>query len=497
MWNVTTTLYLDDTSIRLLVSQGLKIKKWAEMQLEPGLITDSVVNQEGEVALRVKNLLKSQKVNGRHIALGFSGLHSLTRPTTLPQLPKNMLPEAVFREARRVLPVPIDQMYIAWRQIPCPRGKTRIFIAATPRKTFDSMVKTLKMAGVEPHRASIKPLVLTKSLPVNNAVLIDLQPAEFDIVIMVDGIAQPVRTVSLPQEELSWSQKLNMVINDLDRTIKFYDTNNPEKPLDSALPIYCSGVFTEKPEMLKPLAESTSHPVNLLTPNFKGIEQLDLSRYGVNVALAVNAQNPSREIAFPIANLNMLPTRYQPKPISMAKVVGIPAGAAAVAIAIPLIMTLQSNAANIATVQNQLDITNQMVNQKLKQKAELNAAIVDLQKKVTAKQKEVENLKLTLQSLHGHQEYVSGDLLATLSNLPEGITLSSIVETGSGLALCGSAPTEAAVHEYAQIVLQYARTLQSTARYTQTTINSLKISPPEKGAVTGRIDFTLTLGRGS
>jgi type IV pilus assembly protein PilM len=497
MWNETTTLYVDDTSIRLLVSQGLKIKKWAEMQLEPDLIKDSIVNEEGEIALRVKNLLKSQKVNSRHVTLGFSGLHSLTRPATLPQLPKNMLPEAVFREARRILPVPIDQMYIAWRQIPCPQGKTRIFIAATPRKTFDSMIKTLKMAGVEPHRASIKPLALTKSLPVNSAVLIDLQPAEFDIVIMVGGIAQPVRTVSLPQEELSWAQKLNMVINDLDRTIKFHDTNNPEKPLDPGLPIYCSGVFTEKPELLKPIAESTRHPVNLLTPNFRGIEQLDLSRYGVNIAMAINAQNPSREIAFPIANLNMLPARYQPKPISMAKVVGIPAGAAVVAIAIPLIMMLEGNAANIVTTQNQLDITNQMVNQKLKQKAELNTVIVDLQKKAAARQKEAENLNLTLQSLRSHQEYVSGDLLTTLSNLPADVTLSSIVETGSGLVLCGSAPTEAVVHEYAQIILQYARTLKSSDRYSQTTINSLKISPPEKGSGSGRIDFTLTLHRGS
>ncbi len=43
MWNETVTLYIDDTSIRLLVSQGQRVKKWADLQLEPGLVKGSVV----------------------------------------------------------------------------------------------------------------------------------------------------------------------------------------------------------------------------------------------------------------------------------------------------------------------------------------------------------------------------------------------------------------------------------------------------------------------
>ncbi len=95
----------------------------------------------GRLPLRIKQLFQSQKVNTRKVILGFSGLHSLTRPATLPQLPKAMLPEAVAREARRVLPVPLDQLYLTWRTIPCPKGRIQVFIAATPRKTADSLVQ--------------------------------------------------------------------------------------------------------------------------------------------------------------------------------------------------------------------------------------------------------------------------------------------------------------------------------------------------------------------
>jgi Tfp pilus assembly PilM family ATPase len=148
MWNDLVTLYIDDTSIRLLISQGQTIKKWASVKLEPGLIKGSIVLQEAEVIARIKQLLQSQEVTTKKVILGFSGLHSLTRPATLPQLPKAMLPEAVVREARRVLPVPLDQLYLFWRIIPGSKGKIQIYMAATPRKTVDSLVKVLNGAGL-------------------------------------------------------------------------------------------------------------------------------------------------------------------------------------------------------------------------------------------------------------------------------------------------------------------------------------------------------------
>ena len=175
MWNDTVTLYIDDTSLRLMVSHGQTIKKTANMTLEPGLIKGSVVLQEEEVINKIKQLLQSQEVDARKVILGFSGLHSLTRPATLPQLPKAMLPEAVVREARRVLPVPLDQLYLSWKIIPGPRGKTQIYIAATPRKTVDSLIKIVQGAGLEVTRLSIKPLALTKLMPANTSILVDLQ----------------------------------------------------------------------------------------------------------------------------------------------------------------------------------------------------------------------------------------------------------------------------------------------------------------------------------
>ena len=104
------TLYLDDTSIRLLVTSGQRIKKWADVPLEPGMMKNAVILKQEEVAAKIKQLFKVRKINTKKIILGVSGLHCLTRPILLPQLPKDMLEEAIRREAKRILPVSPEQL---------------------------------------------------------------------------------------------------------------------------------------------------------------------------------------------------------------------------------------------------------------------------------------------------------------------------------------------------------------------------------------------------
>ncbi len=45
------TLYVNDTSLRLMVTDGKQIKEWAELSLEPGLVENTVVIKEAEFAV--------------------------------------------------------------------------------------------------------------------------------------------------------------------------------------------------------------------------------------------------------------------------------------------------------------------------------------------------------------------------------------------------------------------------------------------------------------
>ena len=507
MWNETVTLFIDDTSIRLLVAQGQKVKKWAELKLEPGLVKGSVVNKESEVSAKIKQITQSQKIGSKKITLGFSGLHSLTRPATLPQLPKSMLPEAVAREARRVLPVPLDQVYLNWCKLPGPKEKIQVFMTAIPRKTADSLVRVVRGAGLEPSVMAIKPLVLTKALKDRAAILVDVQPAEFDIVIVTDGVPQPIRTLTFPEEEISWEQKLEMIVSDIDRTIKFFDTNNPEKPLQESIPIYISGDLQNKPDLCKELSEKLGHPYKMLSTVLKGLEQIDTVRYMVNLAMATKASKSALDATFSIGDMNLLPAPYQPKPMSLTKAVGIPGAVAVAGLVIPMVLMIQSTSSSISAKQAELDMTNQFVNQKTVQKLELTKSITELEGKIALAQKENDDLTSVLNSITARQEYVRGDLRLALGSLSPSITLNTLSESEGTVTLSGSAPNAQDLYSYVQSILQYARTLDLSERFTQTIVSSITTtespSDPEAEEETqgqepqtnGTIEFTLTFER--
>ena len=292
-------LYIDDISIRMLVTHGKRIKKWADLPLEPGLIKNGVVIKGAEVATKLKQFLKAQKVSARKVIISVSGLHCLTRPLTLPPLPHQMLEEAVKREAKRVLPVPLEQLYISWQTIPSPDENTRAFVVAMPHKPVDVMFKMLNQAGLKPDLMDLKPLVLANMVKEPTAVVVDVQPTEFDIVIMSDGVAQPIRTVPLPDEAKTWKGKLQKISSELDRTIQFFNSNNPENPLDTSVSIFASGELVDKPKLCKSLSDELGFPVlPLPSPLLKCPQGLDPNHYMVNIGLTLNKLSPRNEQYF-------------------------------------------------------------------------------------------------------------------------------------------------------------------------------------------------------
>jgi len=474
------TLYIDDTAIRLLVTAGKRIKKWADLPLEPGLVKGAVVIKEAEVAAKTKQLVKALKVKTKKVVVGLSGLHSLTRPITLPQLPKAMLDEAVIREAKRVLPVPLDQFYISWQTIATTDSGIHVFVVAIPRKTADTLLKMLYKAGLAPQIMDLKPLALTKMVTEPTAVIVDVQPTEFDIVIMADGVPQPIRTVPLPSEAQSWEEKLPMIRADLDRTIKFYNSNNPEKPLVSDVPIYVSGELANEPEMCQSLSDELGQSVLPLSSPLRCPEQLDPSRYMFNISLAFKELSSGKKAGPSVVNLNALPTAYRPKPISLTRIFALPSAVIVVSLLTFLIILVQSASANIASMHSQLDITNQLLKQKQLQRQELMENIAELEKKLAEAQASYNTFITALDSLDKQRNGVKGELEAVTNNLPSTVSMTNISHAGSRLTLKGRASGEAEV-------LSYAKNLDASGRFPEIVIASMMRVEGEG------MDFTLIL----
>ncbi|MFC2018556.1 pilus assembly protein PilM [Chloroflexota bacterium] len=478
------TLYLDDSSIRLLVTQGRRIRKWAELPLEPGMVEGAVVMKEAEVAARIKQLLESQRVRARKVVVGLSGLHCLTRPVILPQLPKAMLAEAITREAKRLLPLPLEQLYLTWQPIPASRGKTGVFLVAVRRASADALIKTMRQIGLSPYIMDVKPLALGRLAKEATAIVVDIQPTEFDILIMVGGVPQPIRTVSFPREALSWSEKFPQVIGEVDRTIKFYNANNEADPITTGVPIFVSGELSHEPKLRVSLSNELGHPVSVLPSPLKLPSELDVSRYLVNISLALKEGSLGKMAGPSVARANLLPTAYQPKPISWARVIGLPSAIAIIGLLIPLVMFMQSNSATIASMRGQLNSTSYLLAQKHMEKKELKDSIAGLGEQIAEVETYRDSFSQALDGLRQGGDALNSDLKVVVGVKPDATMLSSIRHSGAVLTIMGFSPDEVEV-------LLYARQLEASQRFGRVTVSNITRRIEEEG-----VDFTLVLETG-
>jgi type IV pilus assembly protein PilM len=464
MPNSSITLYVDDTGIRLMATRGKRITKLAEIPLDANLSSIDTEAKVAELGDKIKNLIKSNKIGTKKVILGLSGLHCLTRPLVLPDLPRAMLDEAIIREAKRVLPVPVEQLYISWQIVSVTEGKIQAFIVAIPRQIADTVINALNKAGYKPYLMDIKPLALARLSKEANAIIIDVQAKEFDIVILAQGMPQPIRTIAFPEEELTLQEKIEIVKDDLKRTIQFHNSNNTNNKIELNTTMLVSGELAEEPSLYESLAKEMGLKVSLLTSPLKCMKQLDPSHHLVNVGLTFKEM--VRESGPLLPNFNTLPTPYQPKQISMNRIIAVPSVIAAIGAVILMAMTIQNVAGNIEKIQSDLDTTNTLLEKRQSEKKDISAKIADLEQKISNTETSSKNYETALKSFYENGNLINSDLKATVNNMVPDLELGSISHSGKNLSLSGSADTE-------KEIITYVRKLYATGRFSEIVISSI------------------------
>ncbi len=462
----TTTLYIDDTSIRLMVTRGKRITKLASVPLDTGLNNIDTPEKERELSEKIKQVIKSNKISDKKLILGISGLRCLTRPVTLPELPKAMIGEAIIREAKRVLPVPPEQLYISWQVIAASAGKILAFMIAIPRQVADPLIRVLHGAGLKPYLMDIKPVALARLSRESTSILVDVQPREFDIVIMVGGLPQPIRTVSFPEEELSLSDKAMIVKNELEKTLEFYNANNPDIQVPQSTPIFVSGELAEEPEIFQMLGVDIGMQTELLVSPLKCMKHLDPSQYLANVGLTLKESLKDAGPLLP--NFNTLPEPYQPRQIPANKLLAIPAAAAAVALVALLAMTIQDAAGRLETTQAHVETTNFLLEKRQTEQTELSKTVAELEKQLKDFDTQTNSYAKALAMLSRYGEDMDADLQASVDSLVPQLDVTSLGHSGSAVTISGTAASE-------QEIIQYARELFATGRFAEVTILNVGI----------------------
>ena len=460
------SLFIEDTAIKLLVTSGRRVEKWAKLPLEPELVSDGVILDEAQVAAKLKELFKQQKIATRTVTAGLSGLNSIYRLTSLPELPAAILPEAVKQEAGRIVPVPIDQLYLSYQTIPAPAGETGIFLAAFPRNTADAMLRTLSKAGIKASTMDLAPLALCRTVDAPEAIVIDARSAGLDIAILVDRVPQVIRSLSLPGEAESLAERLPAIAEELERTIAFYNSGHPAKPLSSTAPVFVSGDLAMAPESWPLLSGTQGASVSELPSPVQAPEGFDASQFMVNIGLSLKNLSLEKEGNFSIINFNTLPEAEKPRGISLAKIL-TPIG---IVIGIGLLFWLWLQIQDVRThneaLRSQVEINQALIPPQRDAVTALNEEIAAIEPQIAPLEATADIFAATFTDLAEDRSQIDGDLSGIVNLMPAGVDLISISHSGPRVTVTGTAPEE-------DNIFQYARNLRSSGRYSSVIISSI------------------------
>jgi len=483
-----TTLFISDDAVNLLVADGKRVKKWASLPLEPGLVSQGVVIDEAQVAEKLKELFKVVKEGTGKVIAGLSGLNSLYRLVSLPELPEAIIPEAIKQEANRVIPVPLDEVYLSYQSLPSPPGETRVFLAAFPRNVADALHRTLKTAGIEPYIMDLAPLALSRTLDEPRAIIVNTRLDNLDIIVLVDRLPQLIRTLSLPGEAASLAERLPTITEEIDRTIAFYNSGHKEQPLDSTVPMFVCGDLAEAPESWQSLSGKLNCPVSILPSPMEAPETFNPSEFMVNIGLAFKELYPEKEKAnVSLINFNVLPQVYLPKAVPISAILaplGVIIGAG---ILVYMGFMLRGTMAHTSVLSSQLATLEGNIAQEHEQIATLKEQVTQLEAQIGPLEARASVFEATFDSLGKDRQQVDVDMHNIEKHLLDGVDLQEVNHGGGSITVSGIVRKEIDAEDD---IFAYARNLQSS--FSSVIIQSMEVKEDEDGDIEGfEFDFLL------
>ena len=276
------TIDIDSITIRVLEAQGDHVSRWASAAINPGTEEGDVSASEA-LGIQVRELMDAAGIKGGRVIVSLSGLYSVCRLMTFesPSDGARSLPQQV-RDA-----VPGDEMRLQYQMVEDEADSgQRALVLGCPNATIDAQLAVIRSAGLAYQVLEIKGLALSRIVDRSQALIVNMEQATVDVVLVADGIPQMARTLSIPAdyapEDLG-----GFVATVLEQTVDFWESQNPLKEFAEEVPLFLVGAGMTDPSIREALQSLVSNPLEQVTPAVECPPGLPVDEYAVNLGLAM------------------------------------------------------------------------------------------------------------------------------------------------------------------------------------------------------------------
>ncbi len=201
-------------------------------------------------------------------------------------MPDRMLGEAIRHKVRQEFPLPIEETDLTWHVLERSPKAMEVVVLAVPREAVDSLVETVKAAGRKVNSLDLRPLALARLVHPAPALLVNLEEHSLTILVVHDGVPSVVRTVPFTTLRPGPEARLETLLQELARTVKFYNEGHRQAPLGEAIPLLATGELLQRPDFLEQLQRNRAGSVGYPPGPLSHPDDLPLATYAVNLGLA-------------------------------------------------------------------------------------------------------------------------------------------------------------------------------------------------------------------
>jgi len=281
------SLSIEGNTIRVVSCQGRRVSAWKSIPFNPTLLQGGFVANAAGLSQVLKSALRDVKAGRVIVAL--PGFQSVSRVIALPKV-KGLRPAvAVPREARRLMGVSLDSSYLFWQSLASAGTQWRFFVLAVPRVPLLALIDALRQAGIRPWKIDTKPLALARAVNQGHAVVGSLESNSIDVVVVLDHAPVVIRSLFLGEEAVVPEVVLPRFVEEVSRTITFYNDINRGNPLPRTVPIYLCGALSGNPEVGREIERATGHQVGQADAVLSYPPDFPVSQMMVNLGLVMKA----------------------------------------------------------------------------------------------------------------------------------------------------------------------------------------------------------------
>ena len=484
------TLNITARSVRLLSVKGKQVEKWGSAPLAPGLIKDGFILQPKAVGATISALFKSTQAPKQRVITSLTGLSFTYRILSLPRTKPALLEEAIQRSARREIPLPLEELYLSWQAINGKHDELDYFVLGVPRNPIDAVIQTLAAAGIEPYIIELKPLALARVANKGDALIVDLEPDCFDVVLVAGGIPAVIHTIAPRGEGANLEDNIRRLTDELSKTVKFYNSSHPQTPLSPKTPLFLTGELATDAATSKLIKAEIEYPVESVLPPLDFPPTLPVAQFATNMGLALQMV-PQKTVAkgetngFHDINLNILSDKFRAKahPVSGRRMLLPLAISVAIGLLFGLYLLKSQAGAETVRLQTELSAVSQILHEARLAFNEATQA-EDAINEIAA---DTEALKEEHQYILGRRGELATDLTLVTGALPASSYFTSIQIANDQITIEGE--TDAASK-----VISYAEALEEQLGFSEVRIAN--ITETEAGETEGStISFTIVMSK--